>query len=197
MAVFNRVFMAFLLAALLAAAPAPAEAGRMVVTADRLEMDDRKQTAVFTGKVHSIDGKMVLDADQLTVRYAAAPAQGKKKATGKQVREILAVGRVVINQPPYLAEADRARFKDRENTLVLIGKGRQAWIKNGQDKLVGDEIVLELTDKREIKKITADGGKRRVSFSFTSKSEQKKEEKPQEAPVEEQPQEAPAEGESQ
>ena len=62
------------------------------------------------------------------------------------------------------------------------GKSQQAWVKNGQDRLVGDEIVLELTEKREIKKITADGGQRQVSFSFTSKSG-KKAEAPAPAPA--------------
>ena len=46
------------------------------VTADRIEVQDRADRAIWTGKVHAVQGDMTMDAERMTVAYSHATSAG-------------------------------------------------------------------------------------------------------------------------
>lgn len=148
-------------------APANA-AGALEIDADRMEMDDKRQTAVFSGKVRAKDGQMRLTADQMTVHYFKKG--GKNRRSG--VREVLARGHVTLVEGNNRGFADRMVYRIRQQTLELLGGTKNAEITYGDDRLAGKQIVLTIGRDRHIEKVSVVGGNsKRVSARITPSGE--------------------------
>ena len=79
------------------------------IQADRLEVDQEKQIAVFSGQVDAVQGDMTLRADRLRVFYTdadARPANTGNQAQDQSIRRIEAEGSVLLTQPGETAEGD-------------------------------------------------------------------------------------------
>ncbi|MBF0147412.1 MAG: hypothetical protein HQL84_14730 [Magnetococcales bacterium] len=138
----------------------------LVVTADSLEMDQKQQTAVFSGNVVAEDGNMRITSDRMRVNYVMKSQTGRGRGS---VREVKAEGHVAIDQGENRGEAQSAIYNVAQRTLELIGGDMHASIQRGKDHLEGKRILLTLGSDMKIDKVSVqgDGGKKRVSARIT------------------------------
>src|ERR1041385_8391734 len=94
------------------------------VTADRIEVQDRADRAVFVGNVHATQAEMNLDTQRLTVAYSNKP--GGAGATGSstggvQIHRLDAAGGVVVRSPSETAKGDLGVYDLDRKLITLIG----------------------------------------------------------------------------
>jgi lipopolysaccharide export system protein LptA len=133
---------------LVAAAPTMHDAEKehrepMVITSSSMEADKLGDTVTFTGDVVLKKEGMTLYSDSMTVFYDK-PTKG--------VREIEAVGNVVVRKDGRVALSNRASYYSREEKIVLTGDPR---IIENENQLGGERITLFMRDDRSI----VEGGK--------------------------------------
>lgn len=117
------------------------------INADRLEVQQEKQVAIFTGNVDATQGDMRLKADQLKVFYRqgrgeAPPAGGAAKGQSGSITRIEATGRVFMSSPTQTAQGDSGVYDVVQNTITLVNR-----VVLTQDKNVlrGTRAVMDLT----------------------------------------------------
>src|SRR6476469_10990187 len=64
------------------------------VTADRIEVQDRADRAIFAGNVHATQAEMTLDTERLTVSYSNKPGGAGSTTGGVQIHRLDAAGGV-------------------------------------------------------------------------------------------------------
>jgi lipopolysaccharide export system protein LptA len=143
---------------LLAATPAPftPEKGTrepIVVTSKRMEAEKLGNTVTFVGDVVLKKEEMTLQADRLVVHYD--PEQ-------RIIREMDAVGHVVVTQEDRVAMGEKAVYYSNEEKIVLTGDPR---IIEKENELRGEKITLYMRENRSI----VEGGK---VFFYQDKTEQ-------------------------
>ncbi len=133
-----------LLALALVGAPQPSVAAEkgsrepIVVTAKRMEADKLGDIVTFTGDVVLKKETMTLNSDTLVVYYDT-PAKG--------VREIEAMGNVVVQQEGRVALAEKAVYYSSEEKIVLTGEAR---VIENENHVGGERITLFIRDDRSI-----------------------------------------------
>uniref|UniRef100_A0A1S7LNL7 OstA family protein n=1 Tax=Magnetococcus massalia (strain MO-1) TaxID=451514 RepID=A0A1S7LNL7_MAGMO len=137
-----------------------------MISADRLEMNEKQQIALFLGNVQAEEGEMQLSSDKMKVHYR--PRQEGAKQTDR-IREILAEGNVTLRQGEHIGRAAKAKYHVGKRFLVLEGdKKRAAVVQRNKDRLEGQRIHLMMDDQRRIQKVTVQGGQSgRVSAVIT------------------------------
>jgi lipopolysaccharide export system protein LptA len=123
------------------------------VDSDTATYDDQKGVAVYTGRVHTVQGSLVVDADQMTVHLN----QGK-------IDKIIATGKPVhIVQTPESgknaidATALKAEYFPSEYRLVLIDK---AVVLQGGNTYTSDRIEYDTRNSVAIAGERSSGSKR-------------------------------------
>jgi len=113
------------------------------VTADRIEVQDRADRAVFAGNVHVRQQNLTLDAARLTVAYT--------NVKGVQIQRLDASGGVVVKSP---SETARGAFGvyDLERKLITLVGG--VVLQREQSRITGARLVIDLTSGRAV----VDGG---------------------------------------
>ncbi|MBS0239268.1 MAG: LPS export ABC transporter periplasmic protein LptC [Proteobacteria bacterium] len=124
------------------------------VEANRLDIDDVKKTAFYTGKVVATQAGATMTAPEMTVTYEGSVAPEGGNATksvpqdaggqGTKVKQILATETVVLEQPNgQTATSHTALFDTISNTAVLEG---DVVLTQGDDKkAVGDRVDYDQT----------------------------------------------------
>ncbi len=115
----------------------------IVITSSSMEASKLGVKVVFTGDVTLKKEGMTLYSDSVTVFYDAQT---------KGIREIEALGNVVVRKEGRVALANRALYYNREDKIVLTGDAR---IIENENQLGGDRITLFMKDDRSI----VEGGK--------------------------------------
>ena len=115
----------------------------MVVTSTRMEADELGNTVTFIGDVILKKETMTLTSDHLVVFYDPA---------SKSVREIEALGSVVVRKDGRVALADKAVYYSTDEKIVLTGEAR---IIENENQLGGERITLFMRNDRSI----VEGGK--------------------------------------
>lgn len=113
------------------------------VTADRIEVQDRADRALFSGNVHVRQGELTLDTQRLTVAYSSGG--------GVQIRRLDAAGGVVVRSPSETAKGDFGIYDLDKRLITLIG-GVQ--LDRGQNRVSGARLVIDLDTGRAV----IDGG---------------------------------------
>ena len=96
------------------------------IDADRLDVHQNKQLAIFSGNVDAVQGTMRLRADSLQVHYRpksgaeTASAPGLPGGAGA-ISQIDAVGRVLVTSPEETAQGDRGVYFVDRHIIVLEG----------------------------------------------------------------------------
>lgn len=137
-------------AALLAAfllAPAPGalaqgggEGGEPIeIVADRLQVDQDQQLAIFSGNVDAVQGDLSLRADRLRVYYAEGA--GAPGANAQGIRRIEAEGNVLLTRPGETAEGNAGAYDPSAGTLVLEG---DVVLTRGRNVVRGDRLDSNL-----------------------------------------------------
>ena len=81
------------------------------VTADRIEVQDRADRAIFAGNVHVTQAELTLDTPRLTVAYS-----GGAGGSGVQIKRLDAAGGVTVKSPSETA---------RGGSSKRLGSGRR------------------------------------------------------------------------
>ena len=115
-----------------------AKVGELVITSKTLTFDYVDDFAVFETNVKVVDPSMVMTCNKLTVYFTEE----------KDIKNIVAVGSVVITQKENVAYADKAVYGSESELLILVGK--PARITSGKSEIVGKKITYFLREKRMV-----------------------------------------------
>ena len=131
--------------AMMLMAAAPAEERKpdfkrepIVVTSARMKADKLGERVTFSGEVILKKEAMTLNSDTVTVFYDTGT---------KAIREIEALGNVIVRKEGRIALANRALCYSKEEKIVLTGDAR---IIENDNQLAGKRITLFMRDDRSI-----------------------------------------------
>jgi lipopolysaccharide export system protein LptA len=117
------------------------------ITADWMEVDQKKSSITYKGRVVAIQNDMTMRSETLTAYY---------DLDMKQMKQIVAEGKVNAVQGNRVATGEKAVFDDRAKTVTLTGS---PVMRQGNSQVKGAKIVYFI----EQDKATAEGdGKARV-----------------------------------
>jgi lipopolysaccharide export system protein LptA len=113
------------------------------VSADRIEVQERADRAIFAGNVHVRQAGLTMDTERLTVAYSS---QG-----GVQIQRLDAAGGVVVKSPSETARGDFGIY-DLERKLITLVGGVQ--LTRQGSRVAGSRLVIDLNTGRAV----IDGG---------------------------------------
>ena len=113
------------------------------VSAERIEVQDRADRAIFAGSVHVRQGDLTLDAPRVTVAYSSAGAI--------QINRIDASGGVVVKSPSETASGNFGIYDTDRKLITLIGDVK---LSRGGSHINGSRLVIDLDSGRAV----IDGG---------------------------------------
>ena len=117
------------------------------VTANRIEVQDRADRAIFAGNVHVVQGELTLDTPRLTVAYSGS--QGT--SGGVQIKRLDAADGVVVRSPSETAKGDFGVYDLDRRLITLIGNVQ---LNRDQNQVNGSRLVIDLDSGRAV----IDGG---------------------------------------
>lgn len=117
------------------------------VAADRIEVQNRADRAVFSGNVQVKQADMTLTAARLTVAYT--------NAGGVQIQRLDASGGVQLRSPSETARGQFAIYDLNNRIITLIGG---VVLTRGQSQVKGGRLVLDLDSGRAVMDGGAVGG---------------------------------------
>jgi lipopolysaccharide export system protein LptA len=117
------------------------------VTADRIEVQDRADRAVFSGNVHVTQAELTLDTPRLTVAYSGGPGDG----SGVQIERLDAAGGVIVHSPSETAKGDIGIYDLDRKLITLLGNVQLVRERNTVN---GARLVIDLDSGRAV----IDGG---------------------------------------
>jgi lipopolysaccharide export system protein LptA len=120
------------------------------VTADRIEVQDRADRAMFVGNVHVTQAELTLDTARLTVAYSSAGSI--------QIQRLDASGGVVVTSPSERARGDFGVYDLNRKLITLIGNVQ---LNRGDSQIIGSRLVIDLDSGRAV----IDGGPAGVAQS--------------------------------
>jgi lipopolysaccharide export system protein LptA len=120
------------------------------VTADRIEVQDRADRAIFAGNVHVTQAELTLDTQRLTVAYSSAGSI--------QIQRLDASGGVVVTSPSEKATGDFGVYDLNRKLITLVGNVR---LNRGDSQIIGSRLVIDLDSGRAV----IDGGPAGVAQS--------------------------------
>ena len=113
------------------------------VAADRIEVQDRADRAIFAGNVRVRQATLALDTERLTVSYSSGG--------GIQIRRLDAAGGVVVRSPSETARGDFGIYDLDKRLITLIGAVQ---LNRGGSRIMGSRLVIDLDSGRAV----IDGG---------------------------------------
>ena len=113
------------------------------VAADRIEVQDRADRAIFSGNVVARQSDLTLNAARVTVAYS--------NSGGIQIDRIDASGGVTVTSPSETAKGQFAIYDLRNRLITLLGG---VTLTRGESRLKGGRLVLDLSSGRAV----MDGG---------------------------------------
>ena len=116
------------------------------VTADRIEVQDRADRAIFAGNVHVRQAELTLDTSRLTIAYSGGAGDD-----GIQIRRLDAAGGVTVTSPSEKARGDFGVYDLDRKLITLIGNVR---LVRGSNLVSGSRLVIDLDSGRAV----IDGG---------------------------------------
>ena len=144
------------------------------VSADRIEVQDRADRAIFVGNVHATQAELTLDTERLTVAYSNKPAAAAAKSattpasiqpattnaagSGVQIHRLDAAGGVVVHSPSETAKGEFGIYDLDRKLITVIGNVQ---LTQGQNVVNGQRLVINLDSGRAV----VDGGPPGVNSS--------------------------------
>jgi len=125
------------------------------VTADRIEVQDRADRAIFAGNVHVVQAEMTLDTPRLTVAYSGGQTTSNNNV---QIHRLDAAGGVVVKSPTETAKGDFGIYDLDRKLITLIGNVQ---LNREQNQVNGSRLVIDLDSGRAV----VDGGPPGVNSS--------------------------------
>ena len=121
------------------------------ITSDWMEFDQTKSTITYKGRVVTTQGEMTLRSETLTADYSQDM---------KQIKQIVAEGKVNVTQSNRVATGEKAVFDDQAKTVTLTGN---PIMRQGNSQISGSRVIYFV----EQDKAVAEGdGKVRVQATI-------------------------------
>ncbi|MET0502636.1 MAG: lipopolysaccharide transport periplasmic protein LptA [Candidatus Binatia bacterium] len=108
------------------------------ITADWMEFDQSKNTLTYKGRVVTVQGEMTIRSDTLTADY---------NPDMKQIKQIVAEGKVNATQGNRVATGDKAVFDDKAKTVTLTGN---PIMRQGNSQISGSRVVYFVEQDRAV-----------------------------------------------
>jgi len=113
------------------------------IESDKLEVRDRESTAVFSGNVSLVQGKLLLKTVKMTVFYASDGGSGGGATAGNaDIERMEAEGKVYIKQGEQVATGDHGTFDMASGVMVLTGK--EVVLSEGKNVVVGCKLTSNM-----------------------------------------------------
>jgi lipopolysaccharide export system protein LptA len=125
------------------------------VAADRIEVQDRADRAIFAGNVVARQAALTLTASRVTVAYASSG--------GIEIQRIDASGGVTVRSPSETARGQFAIYDLRNRLITLLGN---VSLVRGDSQVRGGRLVMDLRTGRAV----MDGGPARSGPAGTTTS---------------------------
>jgi len=123
------------------------------IEAKELKVQDKSQSAVFTGDVVVRQGEAQLKTNRLVVRYDGSAAGG----VNQRISKLEASGRVYIAAKDQTATGDRATFDMTREVMVMTG--REVVLTQGPNVVVGTRLTVDLkTGQADLDAEKTEGG---------------------------------------
>ena len=113
------------------------------VDADRIEVQDRSDRAIFAGNVKVRQASLSLDTERLTVAYSSSG--------GVQIRRLDAAGGVVVRSPSETARGNFGIYDLDKKLITLVG---DVQLRRAGSQVMGSRLVIDLDSGRAV----IDGG---------------------------------------
>ena len=113
------------------------------VAADRIEVQDRADRAIFAGNVHVRQAALTLDTARLTVAYTSGG--------GVQIRRLDASGGVTVKSPSETARGNFGIYDLDRKLITLVGAVQ---LNRGGSQINGQRLTIDLNSGRAV----VDGG---------------------------------------
>jgi len=141
------------------------------VTADRIEVQDRADRAIFAGNVHVTQAELTLDTPRLTVTYSG----GQGSSSNVQIRRLDAAGGVVVKSPTEVARGDFGIYDLDRKLITLIGNVQ---LNREENQVNGARLVIDLDSGRAVVDggppgVNQSGGRVSGHFSVPQRQQQK------------------------
>jgi len=108
------------------------------ITADWMEVDQNKNTITYKGRVVTIQADMTMRSEALIAYYDPET---------KQMRQIVAEGKVNATQGNRVATGEKAVFDDKSKTVTLTGN---PVMRQGNSQVTGTQVVYYMDQDRAI-----------------------------------------------
>jgi len=99
------------------------------ITSDWMEFDQTKSTITYKGRVVTTQGDMTLRSETLTADYSQDM---------KQIKQIVAEGKVNVTQSNRVATGEKAVFDDQAKTVTLTGN---PIMRQGNSQISGSRVI--------------------------------------------------------
>ena len=141
------------------------------VAADRIEVQDRADRAVFIGNVHVTQAELTLDTPRLTVAYSG----GAGSSGGVQITRLDAAGGVVVRSPSETAKGDFGVYDLDRKLITLIGNVQ---LTRQNNQVSGARLVIDLDSGRAVidggpPGVNASGGRVKGHFTVPQRQQPK------------------------
>lgn len=145
------------------------------VTADRIEVQDRADRAIFAGNVHAVQAELTLETPRLTVAYSGGQSGPNNNV---QIHRLDAAGGVVVRSPSETARGDFGIYDLDKKLITLIGNVQ---LSRENNQVNGSRLVIDLDSGRAVVDggppgVNQSGG--RVSGHFTVPQRQQQNQQP-------------------
>jgi lipopolysaccharide export system protein LptA len=108
------------------------------ITSDWMEVDQKKNTITYKGRVVTIQSEMTMRSETLTAVYDPEM---------KQMKQIIAEGKVNATQGNRVATGDRAIFDENAKTVTLTGN---PVMRQGNSQISGSRIIYYIEQDRAV-----------------------------------------------
>ena len=126
------------------------------INSDWMEFDQTKSTITYKGRVVTTQGEMTLRSETLTAEYTE---------NMKQIKQIVAEGKVNATQGNRVATGDKAVFDDKAKTVTLTGN---PIMRQGNSQISGSRVVYFVEQDRAVAE--GDGKVRGASDDFSGRA---------------------------
>jgi len=123
-----------------------ANAEKLKIISDKLEIIRTENISIFSGNVYAIENNLEIWSEKLIVTFSQDESE---------VREIYAEGDVKIEREELLINGNKARYNPIENKLVVLGKVE---VLQNQSIILCDKIIVDLENSSSI--MSSDPNKR-------------------------------------
>jgi lipopolysaccharide export system protein LptA len=108
------------------------------ITADWMEADQAKYSIMYKGRVVTVQNTMTMRSETLTAFYDPQT---------KQMKQIIAEGKVNATQGDRIATGERAVFDDKTKTVTLTGN---PVMRQGNNQVSGVKVIYFTEEDRSI-----------------------------------------------